>query len=143
MQKKHSFSNFNNICNALDQKKHCAALFVDLIRAFDCVHRGLLLNRLKDIDISDLVCQWFRNYLPDRTQCAAANGHQSDFMRVSNGVPQGSILAPVLFADFINDIRRNLNSAKNASFSKMAQSFIHSPLKLSASSSLHLQSSLT
>lgn len=69
----------NYVCNALEQKKHCAALFVDLTKAFDCVNHGFQLNRLKDIGISDPAGQWFKNYLTHRIQCVAADEYQSDF----------------------------------------------------------------
>ncbi len=71
----------NDIINALDRKQHCAALFVDLSKAFDSVDHVLLLGRLSDVGMGDK--EWLRNYLADRTQCVYKDGHKSSFMEIS------------------------------------------------------------
>ena len=61
----------NYIINALDKKQHCAALLVDLSKAFDSVDHELLLARLRNIGLSEGAVNWFRNYRSNRTQCTA------------------------------------------------------------------------
>lgn len=86
--------------------------FVDLCKAFDSVDHDLLLDRLQNIGLSDEAVQWFTNYLADRSQCVFADGHKSDFLEITKGVPQGSILAPILFSIFINDFGKDMHTAK-------------------------------
>ena len=102
----------NYIINALDEKQHCAALFVDLSKAFDSVHHELLLDRLRNIGFSEGAVNWFRNYLSGRIQCVYSDNHKSSFLEINRGVPQGSILAPVLFSICINDLGNGMQPAK-------------------------------
>ena len=88
----------NYIINALDKKQHCAALFVGLSKAFDSVDHELLLARLRNIGLSEGTVNCFRNYLSDRTQCVYTDNQKSSYLEINRGVPQGSILAPVLFS---------------------------------------------
>ena len=60
-------------------------------KAFDTVDHTLLLHRLKSVGFGTNACKWFQNDLTDRTQAIVADGHQSGFLEVTKGVPQGSI----------------------------------------------------
>ena len=96
-RKQHSTSTaalkvLNDFIEFLDNKQHCAALFVGLSKAFDTVDHALLLERLCSIGLSDQVVGWFKNYLSDRSQCVRAEGITSSSLNVSKGVPQGSVL---------------------------------------------------
>ncbi len=102
----------NDLITALDRRQHCAALFVDLTKAFDLVDHALLLQRLKSIGLGNSALSWFKNYLSDRTQCVAVDNYTSSIVRVRKGVPQGSLLAPLLFSIFINELGQVIKSAK-------------------------------
>lgn len=102
----------NDIVNALDNKKSCAALFIDLSKAFDTVDHHLLLQRLQNIGFSSNVLKWFSNYLSGRTQCVALDNCTSSLLEVKMGVPQGSVLGPILFSIYINNLGFNLNQPK-------------------------------
>ena len=88
----------------LDKTKHCAALFVDLSKAFDTVDHPLLLQALAKLGLDKKACAFFEDYLHERLQCVKHGDAQSTFIKISKGVPQGSILGPVLFTIYINEI---------------------------------------
>ena len=77
-------------------------VLLDLQKAFDCVDHGVLLEKLGKMGVGSL--DWFRSYLSDRRQCVIVDGVLSDFSAVSCGVPQGSILGPILFLCYVNDM---------------------------------------
>jgi hypothetical protein len=102
----------NDILHTLDNKKSCAALFIDLSKAFDTVDHHLLLQRLQSIGFSTTVLSWFTNYLSGRTQCVALDNCTSSLLEVKMGVPQGSVLGPILFSIYINNLGRDLKQTK-------------------------------
>ena len=85
-------------------------MYLDLSKAFDTVYYEILLYKLDYYGIRGHICKWFRHYLSDRQQCVSINGTVSEYFHVQPGVPQGSILRPVLFLLYINDIS---NAADN------------------------------
>lgn len=94
----------------LDRKPHSAALFVNLPKAFDSVHHELLLNKLRIVGFGHRRIKWFGNYFVDQTQCVYAEGHKSEALEIIKGVPQASILGPVLFSMSINDLGKDSSS---------------------------------
>ena len=82
-------------------------VMIDLQKAFDTVDHGILLDKMKAMGISDI--SWFNSYLSDRSQCVEVDGTRSSFEDVTCGVPQGSILGPLLFLMYINDMHRSVD----------------------------------
>uniref|UniRef100_A0A8C7GNP8 Reverse transcriptase domain-containing protein n=1 Tax=Oncorhynchus kisutch TaxID=8019 RepID=A0A8C7GNP8_ONCKI len=94
----------NDIITAIDKRQYCAAVFIDLAKAFDSVNHHILIGRLSSLGFSNDCLAWFTNYFADRVQCVKSEGMLSGPLAVSMGVPQGSILGLTLFSVYINDV---------------------------------------
>ena len=91
------------VSRALDTGKIIVGVFLDLKKAFDTVDHDILLDKLYAYGIRDNIHLWFKSYLTNRKQFVSYNDSKSDIKDITHGVPQGSILGPLLFILYIND----------------------------------------
>ena len=100
----------HDLASALDNRQQVDAVVLDFSKAFDHVPHQRLLQKLHHYGINTSLLHWIENFLTTRSQRVVIDGESSDFVPVTSGVPQGTVLGPLLFLSFINDIQSGITS---------------------------------
>ena len=111
------------ISSATDGQSCCAGVFIDLKKAFDTVDHDILVDKLNVYGIRGVANKWLQNYLTNRKQYVVIDDHSSDLLDMTCGVPQGSVLGPIMFIIYINDICNVSDVVKCVSFADDANIF--------------------
>ena len=122
-EKNHSTSHaiinlVERVSKALDTGKYVVGVFFYLKKAFDTVDHKILLAKSKQYGIRGNTHRWFESYLSNRKQYVEYNNYKSDTKTITHGVPQGSILCPLLFIIYMNDIE-NISKILNTELEKV------------------------
>ena len=126
---------YHDVCLALENRKDIQLIFFDISKAFDKVwHKGLIF-KLRQIGGRGSLLSFFENYLDHRKQRVVVNGKHSSYQCINAGVPQGSVLGPLLFLVYINDIANHLTSkttlyADDTTLSKQINDYVISTHEL-------------
>jgi len=124
------------IRQSIDNKNNNCGIFIDLSKAFDTINHEILLSKMEHYGIRGIALSWFKSYLSNRKQYTYLNGISSNVKQINCGVPQGSVLRPLLFLIYINDLP---NISKKLTFFLFADD---TNIFYESKSELHLEKTL-
>ena len=104
------------VYSSLDEKQSNIAVYLDFSRAFDTVKHEILMSRLQHNGIRGVMLNWFKSYLSNRKQYVSVKNSSSSMSNITLDVPQGSVLGPVLFLLYINDMHRSSDHSRFVHF---------------------------
>lgn len=104
---------YDAVSEEMDRGNPVDIFYFDFAKAFDTVPHSKLLIKLKNLNLDEKIVKWIQDYLHDRVQRVIIRGVQSEWLEVYSGVPQGSVIGPILFLIYINDIHDEIESKLN------------------------------
>ncbi len=114
----------NNVYQSIDNKHSTLGIFVDFSKAFDTINHSILFQKLETYGIRGNMLSLLKSYMSDRKQYVNYGSLNSSLLAISCGVPQGSVLGPLLFTIFINDITNISKLTKFVLFAEDLNLFI-------------------
>lgn len=115
----------NDICHYWDDRALTFLALLDYSKAFDTLNHELMVTILYSVGIRDAVLSWFSNYLEGRKQAVRLNGATSEFVCVETGVPQGSILGPLMFIIYVKSVSQSLKFMQYHQYADDLQLYLH------------------